>query len=336
MAANDGSGNWVLIQRGVRDTEKLIGQKQYNLAMIKARQTLEYMVKTLAELYNVEGGDLIDIIDNLYKGRYISKTTCEHYHKIRMIGNKAAHDGDDNAYNASSAYHLLSQEVYTFASDVGSKKIARSSARRSSSGNARRRSGKRKSKRRGGIDPYLLLKLIIPVLIIILIIAIIKLFSGDKKQPEPTTEATVATIETMAVTTTAAPTTEAPRLIYTTNSRLNVRSAPSTDGDLITTLDLGVEVDYIKAYDDDWAVIDYDGGEAYVSSQYLTVSNEGDSSSEGNAGTGSAGTGSGTASTSTNSGSGTSTGTGTGTGTNTTEATSAERSNEALLDNTQQ
>ena len=306
MAANDGSGNWVLIQRGVRDTERLIGQKQYNLAMIKARQTLECMVKTLAELYNVEGGDLIDIIDSLYKGRYISKTTCEHYHKIRMIGNKAAHDGDDNAYNASSAYHLLSQEVYTFASDVGSKRGARSGAKRSSSSGARRRVARRRTKRRGGLDPYLLLKLIIPVLIVILIIAVIKLFSGDKKQAEPSTEATIETIETMAVTTTAAPTTQAPKLKYVTNSRLNVRSAPSTDGDLITTLDVGVEVDYVKAYDDDWAVIDYDGGEAYVSSQYLTVSEEDASLSENATET-----------------------------LTTTEATSAESSNEALLDTQQ-
>ena len=30
------------------------------------------------------------MIDVLYENRWISKTTCEHYHKIRMIGNKAA------------------------------------------------------------------------------------------------------------------------------------------------------------------------------------------------------------------------------------------------------
>jgi len=35
------------IQQGQRETEKLMSQKQYNMAMIKARQTLEYMVNYL-------------------------------------------------------------------------------------------------------------------------------------------------------------------------------------------------------------------------------------------------------------------------------------------------
>ena len=34
-----------------------------------------------------------------------------------MIGNKAAHEGDSNAYSANQAYHMLSQEVYTFSDD---------------------------------------------------------------------------------------------------------------------------------------------------------------------------------------------------------------------------
>ena len=54
--------SWELIQDGVKETEKLLGQKEYNLAMIKARQTLEYMVKSLyRELGNSEGIELIDI-----------------------------------------------------------------------------------------------------------------------------------------------------------------------------------------------------------------------------------------------------------------------------------
>ena len=42
---NPGTNSWEKIQSGVRDTERLIGQKKYNMAMIKARQTLEFMVK---------------------------------------------------------------------------------------------------------------------------------------------------------------------------------------------------------------------------------------------------------------------------------------------------
>ena len=41
--ANTGQSTWEQIHGGVRETERLIGQKNYNLAMVKARQTLEYM-----------------------------------------------------------------------------------------------------------------------------------------------------------------------------------------------------------------------------------------------------------------------------------------------------
>ena len=40
--ANTGQSTWEQIHGGVRETERLIGQKNYNLAMVKARQTLEY------------------------------------------------------------------------------------------------------------------------------------------------------------------------------------------------------------------------------------------------------------------------------------------------------
>ena len=39
----DANSPWERIQQGVTETERLIGQKQYNMAMIKSRQTLEIM-----------------------------------------------------------------------------------------------------------------------------------------------------------------------------------------------------------------------------------------------------------------------------------------------------
>lgn len=58
----------------------------------------------------------------MYQIRVISKSTYEHYNKIRIIGNKATHEGDNNAYNANTAYHLLSQEVFTFSNDYSPRK----------------------------------------------------------------------------------------------------------------------------------------------------------------------------------------------------------------------
>ena len=106
--ANTGQSIWEQIHGGVRETERLIGQKNYNLAMVKARQTLEYMVKCLCERYGILETGLLEMIDALYSAGKISKTTCEHYHKIRTIGNKAIHEGDNSAYNANQAHHLLS------------------------------------------------------------------------------------------------------------------------------------------------------------------------------------------------------------------------------------
>ena len=98
--------SWERIQNGVRETERLIGQKKYNLAMVKARQTLEFMVKSLCEKSGITEGGLLDMIDALYAEGEISKITCEHYHKIRTIGNKAIHEEDNSAYNANQAHPL--------------------------------------------------------------------------------------------------------------------------------------------------------------------------------------------------------------------------------------
>ena len=78
------------------------------MAMVKARQTLEFMVRCLAERACVVEGDLSDTIDQLYEGRWISRTTKDHYHNIRILGNKAVHEGDDTAYGRQSGLSALS------------------------------------------------------------------------------------------------------------------------------------------------------------------------------------------------------------------------------------
>ena len=114
MANGSASNNWERIQMGLKGTERLIGQGDYNSAMIKARQTVEFMVKTLAERSgSMNDGDLMEMIDLLYQNRRITKTTCDRYHKIRMMGNKAAHEGDNSPSNGNLAFQMLAQEVRT-------------------------------------------------------------------------------------------------------------------------------------------------------------------------------------------------------------------------------
>ena len=388
--ANNTNTSWERIQQGVSDTERLIGQKEYNASMIKARQTLEFMVKLLSERAGLDDGcDLKTQIDLLYQNSWISKSACEHYHKIRIIGNAAVHDGDSNAYSANQAYHMLSQEVYAFtdsknagrttgrsfqpskaapssgryssgssqnnpaarygsgqssstgryssspsqspsagrynsgssqspsaghygsgssqnspasrygsASAQGGAQIlsrasstqagrsassrstqpARSSQGNRSSQNSRRSSSpsrRRTPQKRQTITLYDLLKLLVPVLCIILLFFVIRLFKPGEDTKD-TTAATTPPVEYMtestsadAVPDTTAADNAAP--VYKTTDTLNVRSQPNTDGERIGQLAAGTTVEYIRAHDSEWAVILYNGQEAYVASQYLSA-----------------------------------------------------------------
>lgn len=258
-AATSTTNSWVKIRQGVKDSQQLIDQKQYNLSMVKARQTTELMVNCLAEKACLIDSELNILIDELYRGKWISKTTCDHYHKIRMLGNKAVHEGHDNAYDANQAYHLLSQEVYTFANEYNKKKTRPSSAR----------SRRQTSKNHFSITANDLIRILTVVLCIIVVIAIFHFFTGKKDSaeteststPSVSTEVPTTTSETMAVTT--------PAPVYKTTSALNIRSAPSAQSDKLGQLVANTIVDYVGAHDDEWAIINFNGTKAYVSRQYL-------------------------------------------------------------------
>lgn len=302
MAGGSRNNNWERIEMGVRNTERLIRQRDYNSAMIRARQTLEFMVRMLADRTGgMNDGDLKEMIDMLYQSRQITKTSCDRYHKIRMMGNKAAHEGDNSATNADLAFQLLSQEIHVFANDYQNRRSAgrtasrsatsrsssRSAASRPSSArssvsrpvrNGRRRSGKR---RRSRFSPYDLMKLLIPLVCILLLFIVVRLIKPKQEEAEVTepkisTEAPVETtrpvetMETMESSQTESSTEEQPR-VYRTNDVLNVRSEPNTQSNRLGKLNSGVTVEYIRAENEEWAVILYDGQEAYVASQYLTA-----------------------------------------------------------------
>lgn len=302
---NINTGSWERIQNGFQDTERLLGQKRYNECMIRARQTLEFMVKCLCERFDIMEASLVDMIDALYENEIISKTTCEHYHKIRIIGNKAVHEEDNLAYNAGQAYHLLSQEIYTFANDFTGKKKRQpsrqredgprearedgasrdtrsrasrggspargSSARAAGSGTARRRRARSSGP---NIDPASLLKILIPVAVIIILIFIIRLVNpGDKDTAETTAPIQVETIapETEAITEAPSEESQAPAKRYRTSDTLNVRSEPSTSASKLGQLAPGTEVEFLEDHDDTWAKIAFEGKEGYVSKEYLEL-----------------------------------------------------------------
>ena len=116
MARNDIPNGWDKIRQNVQETERLMGQKQYNQSMIKAKQTVEYMVKLQCEQAGIMEGSMDSMIHELYNNGWNLKI-----HRralltdLTNIGTKAAKNGDNGAYNANQAYHVLSQEIYSFA-----------------------------------------------------------------------------------------------------------------------------------------------------------------------------------------------------------------------------
>ena len=223
--------SWQQIQLGVKEAERLIVRKEYNLVMVKARQVLEYMVRCMAERACVVEGDLSDTIDQLYEGQWINKATKDNYHTIRILGNKAVHEGDDAAYDANQAYQLLTQEVYVFANEFAGGRSSRpsqasrggasrqpartagsggrpgsgprggrgtrSQGRPSGSGGSRQ-GAPRKKKRRRVSHVYYVWRLLIPVLAVVLLIVVIQTLGGKggKDKDKTTTAPTVTTAAT--------------------------------------------------------------------------------------------------------------------------------------------
>ncbi|MDO4939286.1 MAG: SH3 domain-containing protein [Lachnospiraceae bacterium] len=278
----DTMNSWEVIRNGASDVEHLIGHKQYNMAMVKARQTLEVMVNSLADFYGLETGDLKTTIDDLYRIGVISKTSAEHYHKIRMIGNKAVHEGEDSPTGANVAYHMLSQELYTFANDLsGKKKPLRKTKTASASRNPDddiRPIRVRKSKKNSRIGEKIFIVVAI-ILAILLVIGIIKLITSDsdkssKKENETEMQTVVETAapvvqpETYPVET--EPQTEAVVMGYVINAQtVNIREEPNTNCRILVQLSKGTPINVIEEVDADWVKIDLDGTEAYVNRQFI-------------------------------------------------------------------
>lgn len=342
--------SWQQIQQGVKEAERLIVSRDYNLVMVKARQILECMVRCLAEKACLVDGDLADTIDQLYEGHWIDKTTKDDYHTIRILGNKAVHENDNTAYNANQAYQLLTKQVYAFSHDfhvsktfnvpvtetrpvrntrtgaatgssgtgstsygrtggtrprtgtgagngprsgaelqgvsersrtggsrnragsntnAGSRSRNSQSTRRSYGGSSRSGRTRRRKHRPSPVE--MVLKFLIPLLVVVILIVAIRTLMPGKKKADPTQPETVTTEQIQ--TEPEAPTpeeTQPPADTYVvTGNKVNVRTEPSANGRILVQLEGGTEVVYVKRYNNDWTVINYDGQEAYISSQYI-------------------------------------------------------------------
>lgn len=279
MGKIDNQGIWEKIQKSVQETERLMGQKKYNLSMIKARQTLEFMVKLQCDKAGIVESSTDTMIRELYEGKWITKSTAEHYLQILSIGNKASKDGDNSAYNANQAYHVLSQEIYAFVdADKTAKPRRQAAVKQQSQTRSRKRQSSSSDSKNSGLNTTDLLKLFIPIVLVIVLIFLIKILTPKKDPTNETTPSVPITVEQQGTETeppaeTLAETTAAVAA-YKTTTTLNVRSGPSTDNERIGKLDPDKTVEYLRDYDDFWAVILYNQQEAYVAKEYLTPVSE--------------------------------------------------------------
>jgi mannosyl-glycoprotein endo-beta-N-acetylglucosaminidase len=62
-----------------------------------------------------------------------------------------------------------------------------------------------------------------------------------------------------------------PQYVYTSNGKgLNLRSGPSKDYEILTTIPYGTELTGVAYYDSSWSQVSYNGYSGYVMSRYLS------------------------------------------------------------------
>lgn len=172
MAKVDNPGIWEKIQKNVQETERLMGQKKYNQSMIKARQTLEYMVKLKCDQAGIVESSLDHMIHELYDGQWISKSTAlSTISRSFPSATRPPREGDNSAYNANQAYHVLSQEIYSFTdADKAAPRPRRSQTQ------SRQAGSRKKQPSRGGLglNPADMVKLLVPVVLIVVLVLVIR------------------------------------------------------------------------------------------------------------------------------------------------------------------
>ncbi len=273
MSTIENKSIWETVNTSIQEIERLLAQGKYNQVMVKSRQTVEYMVKSLADPACIIESDLAQMIDELFNGGWISKETREHYHQIRILGNKAVNEANNSATDANRCYQILAQEGHIF---------SHSSQRRRPSGSSRPSSVKRK-KRKTGTDLLVAyaLRVFIPLLLLIVVIflatKLVKVFSGDKEPTSTSIETTSGltipandeTEETTENTGSDTSTGDSSVVLYRAITTVNVRPEPNTSIERIGKLSPNDTVEFIRDYDDMWIVVKYNGQEAYIAKQYL-------------------------------------------------------------------
>lgn len=239
--ANEKNGSELL------ELSDIICSREYNWGIVRTRQLTEELVRRLCDASGVAYTTLADSIEALFEGGFIDEESRVNLHNLRILGNKAAHEGDNDQGDAKNAYYLYRTELYKERSRTGEIRYERTPVQVSMGGRssladeemrpaknsrdrevsvdagmsgARRRtsgSGKNGKKGKGGKNSkgsqsniYTILKYAIPALVaILLIVFLITLITTNKSNKEIESETEIITTESVEETTEEETTTEA-------------------------------------------------------------------------------------------------------------------------------
>ncbi|MDO4488960.1 MAG: DUF4145 domain-containing protein [Eubacteriales bacterium] len=239
---------------------EIISRREYNWGLVRSRQYAEELVRLYCKEATIPFTTLADTIDSLHADGSISDTSRENLHSIRILGNKAAHEGDNDAQDAKNAYYLLKEELQTYASrknrfdgertpvdyrrpvaarqDEDEEEYEERPVRRPRQSNGGPDIDMGRAPKRGGNDRprrkqdsgsdfslYTVLKILIPVLIaVLLIILVISIVRNPEKDEPTTTQATSSEIEVL---------TEAPTDAEVMTTEAPTTEAPTTEAPVI-------------------------------------------------------------------------------------------------------
>ena len=114
MAANNVRELQQRAEQGLMEIAGLISKREYNLSMVRSRQFMERLIRDYAEDASLTYTDLADAIEQLYQARRLTREQRDAFHNIRIIGNKAVHEGDSDPQDAQDAYYLLKGQLEAY------------------------------------------------------------------------------------------------------------------------------------------------------------------------------------------------------------------------------
>lgn len=103
-------------ETGLSEISGLIGRREYNRSLVKSRQLADRVIRSYASERGIEYTGLAETIERLYSGGYINMTSRDAFHTIRIYGNKAVQEGDNEQSDAEDAYYLVRNEIQTYLS----------------------------------------------------------------------------------------------------------------------------------------------------------------------------------------------------------------------------